>query len=124
MNSIYTKRFWPAVVWIAVIVTLCGIPGNDLPSANWMEAIYLDKWVHLGMFFLLFVLWYWPLRTNVKWTIRKSTLTTWLICLVVAAGTEILQAYVFKMRDADVFDFLTDCLGSFLGTIFVSFQRF
>ena len=29
------------------------LPGSDMPKVGWLDKIYFDKWVHIGMFGVL-----------------------------------------------------------------------
>ncbi|MCK7558925.1 hypothetical protein MKQ70_29675 [Chitinophaga sedimenti] len=46
-----TIRFYlPAVVWIALILFLCALPGEDIPQASLFDQLHVDKIVHFGLF--------------------------------------------------------------------------
>ena len=48
------KRFLPGISWFFILLVLLCIPGTDLPQAeDWMQKLYLDKWVHTGLFAIL-----------------------------------------------------------------------
>ncbi|MBK7311155.1 MAG: VanZ family protein [Sphingobacteriaceae bacterium] len=42
-----------SVIWALIILGLCSMPGQHIPSFNFLEMLAFDKWVHAGMFFVL-----------------------------------------------------------------------
>src|SRR4051812_13157741 len=46
----------PALLWAAVIMILCGFPGNDLPDLTFIQWLKPDKVVHVIMFGILSIL--------------------------------------------------------------------
>lgn len=111
------KRWWPAALWAAIIFVLCSIPGKDIPSAGWMHAVSLDKWVHFIMFAVLSIL--------VLHALRRSSgrdeywpFQWWWIGVVVLYGalTEGYQHWFLEDCYADVYDFVANTLGALVGT--------
>lgn len=50
---IYKHPVTLSVVWALLIFGLCATPGQYIPSADWLELLSVDKWVHAGIFLIL-----------------------------------------------------------------------
>jgi hypothetical protein len=113
--------FWPAYLWGVIVLLLTGLPGNDLPMlpAFW-DRFQPDKFVHMGMFGLLFVL----LAGGSYYKGRHLALSKKLLYIyafsVAALGglIELLQKWVFIGRSCDILDFLADTVGVILAFAF------
>jgi hypothetical protein len=55
-------RIATALLYFAVISFLFCLPGSAFPKNNWLSKVHFDKWVHIGFFALLLVLWLWALH--------------------------------------------------------------
>jgi glycopeptide antibiotics resistance protein len=90
------------------------MPGEDVPTASFLDEIYFDKWVHAGLFAGIVFLVAFPL-------IKTGRLSKKLLIKISIAGIcygifiEILQKYVAIDRDFDVTDMLADSFGCLLG---------
>lgn len=56
------SRVLLASVYLIIISALFCLPGSALPKADWLSKIYFDKWVHIGFFFVLIIIWLWALQ--------------------------------------------------------------
>jgi len=113
--------FWKhtrwAFLWALFIAFLCGIPGRDLPHISFLELLAFDKWVHAGVFFVLFVL---PARgflLQASVGVFHASPRSWalLLCVVYGGVLELLQDAVFEERSADLYDFIANSAGCLLG---------
>ncbi len=104
------------VIWALVILSLCAIPGQYIPSTTWFELVSFDKWVHASIFFILttfcivFIF-----KTN------KSLLYIFiaaLLCILYGASIEVMQAKLFSHRSADVYDFIANSFGCLVALAF------
>ena len=108
------KKFIPGIAWFFLVNILLFLPGNDLPSAyGWMETVYFDKWVHAGLFGILFLLFIFPLRKSPMQIKQKHTFIIWVFagCIFWGLCTEIIQYYFTKGRSFDMTDWLADIAG-------------
>ncbi len=114
------RRFGPAVAWAIVILILTGLPGNYFPEVktfwDWLSP---DKVVHLVIFGVQSFLIISGLRQQYLPKKRRyvSMLLVILVTSLYGLLTEVLQSTVFVRRDGNVFDFLADGLGAFLGVL-------
>ncbi len=114
INLLVKYSLLVAVIWTAIIFGLCCMPGQYIPTANWLELLSFDKFVHASIFFGLVCLWLIYLLHAQKLSSRSIVL---LLLLSVAYGglLEIMQATVFSHRSADWFDFIANSVGCLLG---------
>ncbi|GAB4093856.1 VanZ family protein [Flaviaesturariibacter terrae] len=83
------------------------LPGDELPKEDWLDRIFFDKWVHIGLFAVLVLLLCW------SWNIAgpKGLLRAGLACIVYGLLVEIVQGFWVPNRSADPWDFLADSFG-------------
>ncbi|MEP6514296.1 MAG: VanZ family protein [Parafilimonas sp.] len=109
--------FIPAFIWFLITTILLVIPGSDLPKDAFLEAIYFDKWVHIGLFGTLVFLMCLPL---VK---RNNPLKAFLVITFSGIAYGIFMEFVQKFwttdRAFDITDMLADAVGCFLAWIFI-----
>ena len=87
------------------------MPGSDIPKSRLFDIIYFDKWVHIGMFGLLTLLWgYVFLKTRMS----SVKLFTQIAVTVIIYGIamEFVQKYFANERSFDITDILADICGS------------
>jgi len=101
----------PAVCWLCLSVFLLTIPGSKIPKQDWLDKIWFDKWVHIGLFGIL--TWLWcrglPART------RTTFILVGIACLVYGVVMEFVQQYLVANRSFDGGDIIADAAGCLLG---------
>jgi VanZ family protein len=119
LNKIKPSFFFP-LLWFVISTVLLTIPGNDLPKANWLDKIWFDKWVHIGMFSIMVTLWCWASLKIYAADKRLRNLFIWigLAGLAYGTGMEFVQKYFIKGRSFDVGDIMADAMGCALGVLF------
>jgi VanZ family protein len=100
---------WTAMGWLILISFLFFLPGSALPRENWFAQIYIDKWVHVGLFAALVFLW----RSAFGW--RPGMLV--LFSLAYGFSVEMIQQQWIPNRSFDWFDVLADMTGTVLGLL-------
>ncbi|HKL02256.1 MAG TPA: VanZ family protein [Cryomorphaceae bacterium] len=119
--KIFLKSFWPALLWVAFILLLIGIPGTDLPDVDVWKIDIEDKLAHIAVFSVLAIL---SVRGIHK--LKPSAVSTADLMLVAIIGiaygglTELLQDWIFPSRYASITDFIADAIGMILGTLFAN----
>ena len=107
-------------VYLITIAVLCFGNFSSMPHVSkTILGIPTDKVVHFCMFFpfpILAFLAYDKFTGNWKSVIIFALVTLLIGCLV-AAGTELGQAYLTKHRSGDTMDFLADFLALLTGSI-------
>ena len=111
-DGLIALRIAAAVIWAMIILALCWTPGTVMRKVEYgsfFRVPNLDKLVHGWIFVILAILW---LR------VAPSRRMLWT---VIAGGSalgivsELGQMIPFVNRDANLFDFLTDCAGVLIG---------
>jgi VanZ family protein len=99
-----------AFVWALIILALCSIPGQYIPSVSFLELLSFDKWVHAGIFFVLFSLIAVYIQSH-----KISPLWLWIffsLCVLYGIMLEYMQATVFSNRSADWQDMVANSVGA------------
>lgn len=126
------KRSWlfllAATTWFIIATVLFTLPGTDFPKEDWLDKIWFDKWVHIGIFILLVVLWClaWKSLKQNRITSANLKRAFWTIAILFIAygvAIEFIQKYFIPFRSFDVTDMIADSIGSFIGVIF-SIRRY
>ena len=112
--TLFSRKYMPGIAWFFVVLILICLPDNDLPKPeSWMEKVFLEKWVHAGMFGILAFLFMWPVSkagysNAIKWVyFIKIALATCLWGL----ATEFIQKFYIPGRSVDIMDWAADTLG-------------
>ncbi|MCW3092087.1 MAG: hypothetical protein JWP81_3156 [Ferruginibacter sp.] len=110
----------PGIAWFFVVLVLLCLPGQDIPSVNWLSKIFFDKWVHTGIFGLLALLFMMPFAFS---SMENKEKLQYFIRIAIATSlwgltTEFIQKYWIPGRSFDLFDWAADSLGAFTAFIF------
>ncbi len=108
-----------AIVWFLVSTILLTLPGNDFPQENWLEKIWFDKWVHIGMFAIMTWLWCIAIGKGNRQKFYRIGMT----CLLYGVAMEFVQKYFIPNRSFDVGDIIADAAGAIAG-IWYSLRRY
>lgn len=95
------------------------LPGNDLPSDDWLSKIGFDKWVHIVMFFVLAWLWCLVIKEQSK----QVFFLMGILCLIYGISMEFIQRYFIPNRSFDIGDIIADGVGAAFG-VFYSIRRY
>ncbi|MES1214519.1 MAG: VanZ family protein [Bacteroidota bacterium] len=110
----------PAIIWIIISTVLLTIPGSSIPKEDWLDKLWIDKWVHIGMFAIMVFLW---CRAFSKKYIESGKLKTIFygfatLCFAYGVGMEFVQKYFIPNRSFDLGDIAADALGCVVGLIY------
>ncbi|NLR61518.1 VanZ family protein [Chitinophaga polysaccharea] len=109
------KYYLPATVWIILILIVCTLPGNDIPTNSFFEKVHFDKIVHFGLFggVVLF------LSLGIYQQKRYISPATLIMLVIIAAAyglaIEFIQKYWAIGRSFDIYDVVADTLGAIAG---------
>jgi hypothetical protein len=120
MQKISIKKFLPGIAWFFIVLVLTCLPGKDIPKVGWLDTIYFDKWVHIGMFGGLTFLFSWP-AYNSDFSTRKRI--NYFIKIAIAASIwgltiEFIQRFYIVGRSFDLLDWAADSLGALIALWF------
>jgi VanZ family protein len=112
--------FIPAVLWLVISTVLLTLPGSDLPKEDWLGKIGFDKWVHIGMFSIMVVLWCRAMLRVYKEgkQLKNTFLLLGLLWLGFGVGMEFVQKYFIPGRSFDVKDMIADAAGCTVGVVY------
>ena len=113
-KSLSVTKFIPGIAWFFVVLFLICLPGYNIPRVEtWLNVIYFDKWVHIGLFSSLTFLFIYPLRKlDLTLAVKKNTaIKIALAASIWALTTEFIQKYFIPDRSFDLFDWVADNLG-------------
>lgn len=113
------------VLWLIISTLLLTIPGKAFPKENWLEKIWFDKWVHIGMFTIMVFLWCWAtLKMKLdKEKLKKAFILIALLWLAYGIGMEFVQKHLVTNRSFDSGDIIADGVGCLAGLIY-SIRRY
>jgi VanZ family protein len=104
------KLLLPILALIFFTILFC-LPGSALPKEDWLSDIWFDKWVHIGIFITLLLLWCRALKLE-----RSSTyVIAIMVAIAYGLSIEIIQDRLVTNRSFDLGDLLADFIGSMLG---------
>ncbi len=114
------KKFLPGIAWFFVVLYIMCLPGSDIPKVGWLNMIYFDKWVHVGVFTLMGVLFCWPFYRS---SFNKKEKLGYFIKIAIAGSIwgltiEFIQKFWVPGRSFDMFDWAADSLGALVGYFF------
>jgi hypothetical protein len=102
-----------AITWFLIMCILFFLPGSALPQENWLNAVYFDKWVHVGLFAILLFLW----RSSFKLDLNNYNLVLLFSALLYGLLVEFIQRNWVPNRSFDLYDVLADMAGSVIGLV-------
>jgi hypothetical protein len=111
-------KFWRSILFGLFILTICLMPSAEVKKLDFLQMKYEDLFIHFGMFLIFsFLLANDFLRTLY---LNDNPILKFIIVLVISIilgfSTELLQYLILIInRSANLFDFLFDLAGSFVG---------
>jgi VanZ family protein len=108
--------FTPAIIWSVVMIYFSLLPGSDVPTIL-VETD--DIILHVGMYFICFVLYYLGL---IGWNIEHKPTKTglWIVLslsILAGGGIEVLQENFIPKRVGSLADLISNISGSLLGLL-------
>ena len=108
-------RFWCAVVCQIILTGLMLTPASDLPK---IELPMWDKWAHLAVYALMFVLW--ARAFTLAYRPDRRVLALILVLTVYGIAIEVLQDQVIINRTGDSADVVANIFGILAVLLFYS----
>ena len=120
MQKISIKKFLPGIAWFFIVLVITFLPGEDIPKVGWLDKIYFDKWVHIGLFGGLTFLFCWPFY---KSDLSEQKRINYFIKIALTASiwgltTEFIQRFYISGRSFDLLDWAADSLGALIALLF------
>jgi VanZ family protein len=114
------KRFrLYAIGWLVICTVLLCLPGSAFPKENWLNKIWFDKWVHIGLFSVLVFFWCLAISAEKKFFNSVQQLFVWIALggCVYGIAMEYVQKYFIPNRSFDIGDIIADTIGSIVGLL-------
>lgn len=109
--------FIPAIGWFIIASILFFLPGEDIPEVSFLDLIYFDKWVHIGLFAGLVFLSALPFIKAGKCT-RGLLIKISILFVLYGVGVEFIQKFLNEGRSFDYTDMIADAAGCIIGSVF------
>lgn len=118
------KSFWPGAIGLVIATILFCIPGKEFPEEHWFAKIFLDKWIHVGLFASLVLLWSLPFIQRSYASAKIHRLFLWIALGFVTYGIaiEFIQGHFIPHRSFGVDDIIADGIGCGIGFLFARWQ--
>ena len=112
----------PGIAWLIISIILLVLPGSSFPTENWLDKIWFDKWVHIGLFGGLVFLMCWGLLKYIS--NEKKLKQLWIMfsidCLIYGIAMEYVQDNYIPNRSFDYGDIVADAVGCFGGWLVIN----
>ncbi|HRG23244.1 MAG TPA: VanZ family protein [Chitinophagaceae bacterium] len=112
----------PGILWIILCTILFTLPGSSFPKEDWLDKIWFDKWVHIGLICLLVLSWCWGMQKKVVNKQKLAGIFRWILLLAIAygVGMEFVQKHLVANRSFDGGDIIADSAGAIIGYLYSS----
>ena len=99
------------------------LPGSVLPKNDWLGEIQIDKWIHVGLFSIMVVLWCFPfLYRSVQRPVIKLFAEIAVVFFTYGVLMELVQHFLVPRRSFDWGDIAADAVGCLFGFFFMRKQ--
>jgi VanZ family protein len=113
------RSFYPSIIWMAVIMFLSAIPGEDMPDFSFWRLFSFDKLVHASFYMVLsFLIVKGCIKQYKNPRIRNNSGLIAISTSVIYGGiVEIIQELYLTDRYGDWLDLLANTMGAVAGVI-------
>lgn len=112
-------RFTIAIIWVIIIAILHAVPPSSAPDFSFTSFVHLDKLIHIILF--MFGVYFFAIAYEEKQ--KQFFLFPIIISFVFYGGfLEVMQGIIFEDRISDIYDFVADIIGIFIGGLI--FKKF
>jgi VanZ family protein len=108
---LFRKSFLPAIAWLVIVTVLMLLPGSEFPQEKWFQKIWLDKWLHFGLFFTLVFLFQLPVIFRAPTSLLSWRVGIMLTGVIYGIVIEFIQKFWVPGRTFDLGDIAFDGLG-------------
>jgi len=114
----FKKPLLPGIIWTLLIALATLLPGNFIPKiTTFIDWLSPDKLVHLFLFGTYAYLLIEGLSRQSRYAFlqKHPVIIAIMLGIVFAFFTEAMQKFVIPGRNGNIYDFLADTIGCFLG---------
>ena len=122
--SIKIRSFWFAIIALVGATILFCLPGQEFPQEDWFAMIFLDKWIHVGLFAGLVGLWCLPFIHRIEEIpkLKNIFIRITLGFILYGIAIEFIQGNFIQHRTFGIDDMIADAIGSGVGLLFAKWQ--
>ncbi len=114
-------KFIPGIIWFLITFWLFTLPGSSLPKISLFDTLQIDKLVHAFLFFVLCILFMFPIKTIASFS-QKNRWTYFCFISILFIGygiaIEFIQRDFIENRSFDIWDIAADTIGCLLALLF------
>ena len=112
------------IVWTLLILLLCLMPGDNLPSTSFLSFEGADKLLHFTLYFVLLTFVGKGLVNyfDSSYSSNRIIVIAFFYCLFLGVGIEFLQDIFVAGRSGDFFDVLANATGASVGVVILRIQ--
>jgi VanZ family protein len=112
------------ITWTLLILTVCLMPGDNLPSSSFLSFKGADKLIHATLYLVLMILVGKGLVTYFRSSYSRNRIfvIAFLYCLFLGVGIEFIQSVFVAGRVGDVLDILANAIGASIGVVILIAQ--
>lgn len=107
------QRYSIAFGYLVFISILFCLPGSSFPDEDWLDKIWIDKWIHLGIFSVFLVIWLWAFEG-----FQNNIIIIFFLAIIYGLTIEFIQHQYIPNRGLDIGDWFADIAGSIIGILF------
>ena len=113
----FIKHTLPGLSWALLIFILSSVSPAKLHLPSFWDLFSLDKASHATCYAILVFLLSKGFRKQIqlKFALLHSTGTAFVFAIIYGGLIELYQDFFLTNRNADWFDFIANCIGSFIG---------
>lgn len=122
MSTWIAKAYRPALIWALVILILTLTPGKFMPKVDYWSIVSLDKYVHMGIFFVQVLLILRGAKALKILTVRNYFIYA-LIGTVYGVLIECIQQFI-PLRSFEINDMIANMTGAIIAAaVFYIFEK-
>ena len=112
------------IAWTLLILLVCLMPGDNLPSSSFLSFKGADKVIHSTLYLVLIILVGSGLVNyfHSSYSRNRIFVIAFLYCLFLGVGIEFIQSVFVAGRVGDIFDVLANGIGASVGVIILITQ--
>ena len=112
------------IAWTLLILLVCLMPGDNLPSSSFLSFKGADKVIHSTLYLVLIILVGSGLVNyfHSSYSRNRIFVIAFLYCLFLGVGIEFIQSVFVAGRVGDIFDVLANAIGASVGAIILITQ--
>ncbi len=103
-------RWLLPIIWMGIIVYLSLMPASDLPNHDLFRLLFVDKWIHAFLFFILALLLFYSWEINESYLLKAVVLS--FTCILFGISIEVMQNEFTTTRKFEWLDIVSDSVGT------------